>query len=96
MEISQKDALWMVTEYNHKRGYGRVNDWIDYHLRAMSIIKGQQVGRPSCSCEFGAIARMANSMYEQHEATLQAIAYPPVIENERINEGQKTKGRPKR
>ncbi len=75
MDVSKDDAIWMVTEYNSKRGYGRINDWIDYHLRAMSIIKGQQVGRPSCSCEYGAIARMANSMYEQHETQLQQIAY---------------------
>lgn len=74
MNISKEDAIWMVTEYNSKRGYGRVNDWIDYHLRAMSIIKGQQVSRPSCNCEFAAIARMANSMYEQHETELQQIA----------------------
>jgi len=53
MEISKEDALWMVTEYNSKRNYGKVNSWIDYHLRAMTIIKGHPVARPSCSCEFG-------------------------------------------
>ncbi len=80
MNISQEDAIWLVTEYNSKRNYGKVSQWIDYHIRAMSIIKETPVGRPSCSCEFGAYARMANSMYEQNHSEIQATAYPPQIE----------------
>ena len=66
MNITKEDAKWLLNDYNAIRGYGRVNNYIDMHLKAMSIIRGQQVGRPSCSCEFGAIARIANSLYEQH------------------------------
>ena len=91
MAISKQDAEWLLGEYNSKRGYGRVNDWIDYHLRAISIIRGQQVGKPSCSCEFGSFARIANSLYEQHLAEIQAAANP-IIEEPVI---KKTRGRQK-
>jgi len=89
--ISQSDAQWMLTEYDRVRGHGMVNKWIDYHVRVMSILKGKDVSRPSCNCEFGAYARMANSMYEQHLAEIQAAANP-VVEESVI---KKTRGRSK-
>ena len=96
MEISRENAKWLLAVYNPIRGYGRIDKWIDHHCQAMSIIKGTKIGRPECTCQYGAIARMASSMYEQHEAQIIAAAADPVIENERINEGPKAKGRPKR
>jgi len=96
MEISREDAKWLLAEYNPIRGYGRVDKWIGHHVQAMSIIKGHPVGRPECTCQYGATARIASSLYEQHEAQIIAAAAEPVIENEGINEEPKTKGRPKR
>jgi len=78
--ISQSDAQWLLTEYNRVRGHGMVSKWIDYHVRTMSILKGKEVSRPSCNCEFGAYARMANSMYEQHLTEIEAAANPVVEE----------------
>ena len=80
MNITQQDALWLITEYNKIRQFGKVNSWMGHHVRAMSLIKGTQVSVPSCNCEYAAYARMANSMDEQNEAEIKAIAYPPQIE----------------
>ena len=74
MEISKEDLAWLLNDYNKIRGYGRVTSWIDAHLRAMSIFKGQVIGKPSCSCEFGAYARMANSMFEQNLPMLEEMS----------------------
>jgi hypothetical protein len=73
MEISKQDVEWLLNDYNKIRGYGKVSSWIDWHLRAMSIFKGQSVSKPSCSCEFGAYSRMANSMYEQNLSLLEEL-----------------------
>ena len=81
--ISQSDAQWLLTEYDRVRQYGMVSKWIDYHVRTMSIIKGKEVSRPSCNCEFGAYARMANSMYEQNLTEIQAAANPVVTKKGR-------------
>jgi len=89
MEISKTDAEWMLTHYERIRGYGRVADWINDHCRVMSIIKGKEVSRPSCGCEFGSYARMANSMYEQHLAEIQAAANP-VVESKTSTRAKKT------
>lgn len=73
MEISKQDVEWLLNDYNNIRGYGRVQTWIDWHLRAMSIFKEKQISKPSCSCEFGSYARMANSMYEQNLPLLEEL-----------------------
>jgi hypothetical protein len=64
--LSQEDAKWLIEDYNKIRGYGRVNDWIDYHIKAMSLIRDTVYNKPSCNCEFASYARMANSFFEQH------------------------------
>ena len=96
MEISRQDAKWLIAEYNPIRGYGRIDKWIDHHCQAMSIIKGTKVGRPECTCQYGATARIASSLYEQYEAQILAAAAEPVIENEGINQKQGSKGKPRR
>jgi len=93
LNINQQDALWLLTEYNSKRNYGKVSQWMDYHLKTMSLIKGTPVSRPSCSCEFGAYARMANSMFEQNIEAIKAIAYPPQIQVIDELPKNKTRGR---
>jgi len=97
LNITQEEALWLVTEYNKIRNFGKVNSWMGDHVRAMSLIKGTQVSIPSCNCQYSAYARMANSMYEQNESEIKAIAYPPqteVIDDQTgIDAGTKTRGR---
>lgn len=95
MNITQQDAIWLVENYNRIRQFGKVNSWIGDHVRAMSLIKGTQVSVPGCNCEYAAYARMANSMYEQNEAEIKAIAYPPqpVIDEPTTNTTTKARGR---
>ena len=62
-DYKKEDIVWLLEDYNKIRGHGRVRHNIDAHLKAISIIKGKDIAKPSCSCEYGAYARMANSMY---------------------------------
>lgn len=78
MELTQSDAKFLLNTYNPIRQYGMVNKYIDLHVQALSILRGQPASKPSCACEFGAIARITNSMYEQHEQAIKDAAYPPV------------------
>ena len=87
MNISLEDAQWLVKHYNPIRNYGRVNDWIDFHVKAINIIKGSNEPKPSCNCMYVATAKLANSMYEQHEATIKAIVETPVIKRGRKKNG---------
>jgi len=75
MEISKEDALWLLNDYDKIRLYGKVGQWIDSHVRAFSIIKGKQVGKPDCNCQYVAFSKLANSMFEQHLETIKQIAY---------------------
>ena len=87
--ISREDAKWLLTEYAPIKDYGRVDKWIDRHLQAMSIIKGTKVNKPECTCQYGAMARMASSMFEQHQAEIQAAAAEPVVEEVVVKKGRK-------
>lgn len=94
MEINKQDVEWLLNDYNKIRGYGRVQSWIDWHLRAMSILKQKPITKPSCQCEWGAYARMANNMYEQHLSLLNELNTKyntPVVEETEV----KTRGRRK-
>ena len=92
MEISKEDAKWMLGVYAPIKEYGMVSKWIDHHIQAMSIIKGHPVNKPSCSCEFGAYARMASNMFDQHKAQIELAAQEEVVEQEVV---KKTRGRKK-
>jgi len=83
LNITQQDAIWLAEDYNRIRGYGKVNSWIDWHVRALTLLKGSWT-KPDCNCQYGVTARIANDMYSQYESEIKAIAYPPqteVIEN---------------
>ena len=96
MEISREDAKWLMTVYAPIKDYGRIDKWIDHHCQAMSIMRGTPVGRPECTCQYGATARIASSMYEQHLSQIQAAAQEPVIEEVVEQEVvKKTRGRRK-
>jgi len=64
--LTKEDAEWLLGDYNKIRGYGKVSNHIDAHIKAMSLIRNTPYNKPSCSCEWAAYAQMANSMYEQN------------------------------
>ena len=84
--ITKQDAIWLRDTYNKFRNYGRVNQYIDMHIKAMSIIKNKPISKPSCNCEFSAYARMASNMYEQHEAQILEIANKSEVIDERTTQ----------
>ena len=72
--LTKDDALWLLGDYNKIRNYGKVSNHINAHIKAMSLIKNKVYNKPSCSCEWAAYARMANSMYEQNEIQIKERA----------------------
>ena len=74
MEITKEQALWLLNDYNKIRQYGKVANHINAHVKAFSIIKGKEVPRPDCTCQYVAFAQLANSMYEQHLDYIQQVA----------------------
>lgn len=75
-EITKEDAKWLVEEYGPKRGYRVDNSTFQMYLKAYNILKATDKKVDCMSCEGRAIAAMASSIYEQHEAELKAIATP--------------------
>jgi len=67
--LSREDIDWLLNNYNKIRQYGKVNSWIDDHVRALQLLKGNW-NKPGCNCEYAATARIANSVYEQYELEL--------------------------
>ena len=67
--LTKQDVEWLLNDYNRIRNYGKINSWIDWHIKAQSLLKGN-AEKPSCSCMWATAARVANSMYEQYEQQL--------------------------
>ena len=76
--LTQVDAKWLVEFYAPKRTYQINNTSIQYHQKAFNLIKGTNEPVPSCNCHWVSASKIAASLYEQFEADIIAIAYPPV------------------
>jgi hypothetical protein len=68
-KLTIEELKWLLVDYNRIRNFGKVSQWIDWHIRAQALIKGS-AQKPDCSCSWSAAARIASSMYEQHEQQL--------------------------
>jgi len=68
--LTIKDIKWLLGAYNSIRQYGKVNNYIDMHVQTINLIKGSNEAKPSCNCMYVATAKLANSIYEQHEQAL--------------------------
>ena len=80
--LTIQDIKWLLGDYNRIRNYGKVSNWIDDHVKCLQLLKGSW-NKPGCSCEWSANARIASSVYEQHEEALKnrlAELEAPVIE----------------
>jgi hypothetical protein len=94
--LTKQDIEWLLNDYNRIRGYGKVNSWIDWHIKAQSLIKGS-AEKPSCSCMWATAARVANSMYEQYEQQLKdkLLSYESTIPeqhgSQEVKRGRKKK-----
>ena len=75
-KISKTDAEWLLRVFAPIRG-GRVdNSTFQMFLKAYNIMKGTDRQVNCFSCEGRTIAAMANSMFEQHQSEIEAIAKP--------------------
>lgn len=72
--MTKEQAQWLLNDYNKIRQYGKVGQWIDWHVKAFSILKGKEVGKPDCTCQYVAFSQLTNSMYEQHLDYIQQVA----------------------
>jgi hypothetical protein len=67
--LSKEDIKWLLNDYNRIRNYCKVASWIDWHVKALQMLKGSW-SKPGCNCEWAAHARIASSTYEQYEQQL--------------------------
>jgi len=74
MNITKEQAQWLLNDYNKIRQYGKVANHINAHVKAFSIMKGKEVPRPDCTCQYVAFSQLTNSMYEQHLDYIQQVA----------------------
>jgi len=88
--LSIRDIKWLLNEYNRIRNYGQVNKYIDMHVQSMEMLKGS-AQKPDCSCAYAATARIASSIYEQHEPALKERLV--VLETPVVDELQEVKRR---
>ena len=74
--ISKDQAKWLVETFAPIRG-GRVdNSTFQMFLKAYNLMRGTNTVVKCFSCEGRTIAAMANSMFNQYQAEIEAIAKP--------------------
>lgn len=98
--LTIEDINWLLNDYNRIRNYGKVNSWIDWHVKAMQLIKGS-AQKPDCSCAWAATARIASSTYEQYEQQLKdklVILETPVVDETTVHTSitKRSRGRSKK
>ena len=71
--LTQDDAKWLIEFYKPKMGQQVNQSSIQWHLKAFNLIKGSNEKVPSCSCHWVSGAKMAQSLFSQHEADIQSL-----------------------
>jgi len=75
--LSQADAQWVLNQwhiFDHRIAHPTLSKLVEMHNKVFQ----EQVGVPSCSCEYIATHRVWTSRLSQYRAQIEAIAYPPV------------------
>ncbi len=96
--LSKQDIEWLLNDYNRIRDYGKVSNWIDWHVKALQLLKGHW-DKPGCTCEWVAHSKIANNTYQQFEQALKdrlVILETPVIEDELPTVEKRGRGRSKK
>ena len=72
--ITKEQATWLIEVYAPTRNHSYIGgEYLLRHKQAMEIFKGKPVEYPSCKCEYGSFAQIANSYYEQFEQQIKDI-----------------------
>jgi hypothetical protein len=80
--LTIEEIKWLLNDYNRIRDYGKVTSWIDWHVRALTLLKGSWE-KPSCNCQYSVTGRIGSSTYAQFEQALKdrlVILETPVID----------------
>ena len=76
--LSKEDAIWLIEEYGPMRGFRIDVKNFKVFLKAYNLLRNTDRRIGCFTCEARSITAVANSMFEQYEADIRAIAYPPV------------------
>ena len=72
-QISKSEAQWLLNTFAPMRG-GRVdNNTFQTFLKAYNLMRGTNTVVKCFSCEGRTIAAMANSMFNQYQAEIEAL-----------------------
>jgi len=72
--LSKADAQWLLNDFSKLVGGSIFGKNVDSYTRAINLIRGTNVTRPGCSCEYKLHARTAISLFEQHKSAIEEVA----------------------
>jgi len=72
--LSPTDASWLLNEYTKFIGKRIDNGTIGQHQRAFNLIRGSNEKVPSCSCQWVAASKVAQSLFDQYKSEIEKIA----------------------
>lgn len=74
--LSKEDAKWLIEEYGPMTPNQINIENFRVFLKAYNLMKNTNRRMGCFTCEARQITKMTVSYFEQHEATIRAIAYP--------------------
>ena len=89
-QITQEQARYIIEEVFPKAGYRIDNTTLGWWMKAHNYAFTEQVGIPSCGCEYLQTYNVWHSRLHQYGKQIEDIAYPPVVE-EKPKRGRKKK-----
>ena len=89
-ELTQEQARYIIEEVFPKAGYRIDHTTLSWWMKAHNFAFREQVGIPSCGCEYLATYNVWRSRLGQYATQIEDIAYPPIVE-EKPTRGRKKK-----
>jgi hypothetical protein len=90
--LTKEKAQWILEQwyiFDYRIAHPTLSKIMEMHNLAFK----EQVGVPSCGCEFRAVHAVWTSRLNQYKQQIEDIAYPPVVLEEVVT--TKTRGRKK-
>jgi len=72
--LSKADAKWLLNDFSKLVGGSIFGKNVDSYTRAINLIRGTNVTRPGCSCEFKLHGQTAMSLFDQYKSEIENIA----------------------
>ena len=80
-ELTQEQARYIIEEVFPKAGYRIDHTTLGWWMKAHNFAFREQVGIPSCGCEYLATYNVWSSRLSQYEPQIKAIAYPTIMDD---------------